>query len=129
MVSPRAHLGLAGPDAEAVSTGGVTIVIVTAFLGLVATCRGGSERTRRGSCRPLSVSSRVARTRARWTSSPPMLRLADPPRNAAELLGIRPSTVKRPLADLRVRSGLTTEQLIYAGRAEGWLVVPSLEPG
>ena len=58
-----------------------------------------------------------------------MLRLADPPRNAAELLGIRPSTVKRPLADLRVRSGLTTEQLIYAGRAEGWLVVPSLEPG
>jgi hypothetical protein len=58
-----------------------------------------------------------------------MLRLADPPRNATELLGIRPSTVKRPLADLRARSGLTTEQLIYAGRAEGWLVVPSLEPG
>jgi hypothetical protein len=24
--------------------------------------------------------------------------------------------------------GLTTEQLIYRGRAEGWLVVPSLEP-
>jgi hypothetical protein len=23
--------------------------------------------------------------------------------------------------------GLTTEQLIYRGRAEGWLVVPSLE--
>ena len=33
------------------------------------------------------------------------------------------------LADLRARSGLTTEQLIYAGRAGGWLVVPSLEPG
>jgi len=32
------------------------------------------------------------------------------------------------LADLRARSGLTTEQLIYRGRAEGWLVVPSLEP-
>lgn len=30
-------------------------------------------------------------------------------------------------ADLRARSGLTTEQLIYRGRAEGWLVVPSLE--
>jgi predicted ArsR family transcriptional regulator len=48
--------------------------------------------------------------------------------DAAELLGIRPSTVKRHLADLRARSGLTTEQLIYAGRAAGWLVVPSLEP-
>ncbi len=47
--------------------------------------------------------------------------------DAAELVGIRPSTAKRHLADLRARSGLTTEQLIYAGRAEGWLVVPSLE--
>ena len=47
---------------------------------------------------------------------------------AADLVGIRPSTVKRHLADLRARSGLTTEQLIYAGRAGGWLVVPSLEP-
>ena len=49
--------------------------------------------------------------------------------DAADLVGIRPSTVKRHLADLRARSGLTTEQLIYAGRAAGWLVVPSLEPG
>lgn len=48
--------------------------------------------------------------------------------DAAELVGIRPSTVKRHLADLRARSGLTTEQLIYIGRAGGWLVVPSLEP-
>jgi predicted ArsR family transcriptional regulator len=48
--------------------------------------------------------------------------------DAAELVGIRPSTVKRHLADLRARSGLTTEQLIYTGRAGGWLVVPSLEP-
>ena len=48
---------------------------------------------------------------------------------AARLLGIRPSTVKRHLADLRARSGLTTEQLIYRGRAEGWLVVPSLDSG
>jgi len=48
--------------------------------------------------------------------------------DAAELVGIRPSTVKRHLADLRARSGLTTEQLIYAGRAGGWLVVPTLEP-
>ena len=47
--------------------------------------------------------------------------------DAAELVGIRPSTVKRHLADLRARSGLTTEQLIYVGRAAGWLVVPSLE--
>ena len=48
--------------------------------------------------------------------------------DAADLVGIRPSTVKRHLADMRARSGLTTEQLIYAGRAAGWLVVPSLEP-
>lgn len=48
--------------------------------------------------------------------------------DAAELVGIRPSTVKRHLADLRARSGLTPEQLIYSGRAGGWLVVPSLEP-
>ena len=48
--------------------------------------------------------------------------------DAAQLVGIRPSTVKRHLADLRARSGLTTEQLIYAGRASGLLVAPSLEP-
>jgi predicted ArsR family transcriptional regulator len=53
----------------------------------------------------------------------------EPVSDAAELVNIRPSTVKRHLADLRARSGLTTEQLIYAGRAEGWLVVPSLESG
>jgi DNA-binding IclR family transcriptional regulator len=47
---------------------------------------------------------------------------------AAKLVGIRPSTAKRHLADLRAWSGLTTEQLIYRGRAEGWLVVRSLEP-
>lgn len=47
--------------------------------------------------------------------------------DAAASVGIRPSTAKRHLADLRARSGLTTEQLIYSGRAEGWLVVPSLE--
>jgi len=46
---------------------------------------------------------------------------------AARLSDIRPSTVKRHLADLRARSGLTTEQLIYVGTASGWLVVPSLE--
>ena len=41
---------------------------------------------------------------------------------------MRPRTAKRYLADLRARSGLTTEPLIYRGRAEGWLVVSSLEP-
>ncbi len=49
-------------------------------------------------------------------------------KDAAKLVGIRPSTAKRHLADLRARAGLSTEQLIYWGRAEGWLVVPSLEP-
>lgn len=46
----------------------------------------------------------------------------------AKRLGSRPSTVKRHPADLRARSGLSTEQLIYVGRASGHLVVPSLEP-
>ena len=48
--------------------------------------------------------------------------------DAAARVGVRPSTAKRHLADLRARSGLTTEQLIYSGRAEGWLMVASLEP-
>jgi DNA-binding NarL/FixJ family response regulator len=48
--------------------------------------------------------------------------------DAAELVGIQPSTVKRHLADLRAKLGLTTVELIYAGCAAGWLVVPSLEP-
>jgi DNA-binding MarR family transcriptional regulator len=48
--------------------------------------------------------------------------------DAADSVGIRPSTAKRHLADLRAKSGLTTEQLIYVGRAAGWLVIPSLEP-
>lgn len=48
--------------------------------------------------------------------------------DAAAIVGIRPSTAKRHLADLRAKSGLSTEQLIYTGRAAGWLVVPTLEP-
>ena len=48
--------------------------------------------------------------------------------DAAALMGIQPSTAKRHLADLRAKSGLTTEQLIYAGAVAGWLVVPSLKP-
>jgi hypothetical protein len=48
--------------------------------------------------------------------------------DAAALVGVRPSTAKRHLADLRARSGLSTEQLIYSGRADGWLVVGELEP-
>ncbi len=48
--------------------------------------------------------------------------------DAAARVGIRPSTAKRHLADLRARTGLTTEQLIYSGRAAGWLVVSDLEP-
>jgi hypothetical protein len=47
--------------------------------------------------------------------------------DAADLVAIRPSTAKCHLADLRARSGLKTVQLIYPGRAEGWLVVASLE--
>lgn len=46
---------------------------------------------------------------------------------AAVALGISRSTAKRHLADLRARFGLSTEQLIYVGRAAGWLVVTSLD--
>ena len=45
----------------------------------------------------------------------------------AERLRIRPSTVKRHLADLRARSGLATLQLVNLGRTAGWLAVPELE--
>lgn len=48
--------------------------------------------------------------------------------DAVARVGVRPVTAKRHLANLRARSRLTTEQLIYSGRAEGWLVVPSLQP-
>lgn len=49
--------------------------------------------------------------------------------NSAKLVGIQPSTVKRHCeTDLRARSGLTTVELIYAGRAAGWILVPRLEP-
>ena len=47
--------------------------------------------------------------------------------DAATRVGIRPSTAKRHLADLRARSGLSTEQLIYVGAVAGWLVVPDVE--
>ena len=47
--------------------------------------------------------------------------------DAAELMGIQRSTAKRHLADLRARTGLSTELLIYIGRASGHLLVPSLE--
>jgi hypothetical protein len=40
-------------------------------------------------------------------------------KDAAQLVGIRPSTAKRHLADLRARSRLSTEQLIYRGRPTG----------
>jgi len=48
--------------------------------------------------------------------------------DAADMVGIRPSDAKRHLADLRAKSGLSTEQLVYVGSAGGWLVVPGLEP-
>jgi hypothetical protein len=39
--------------------------------------------------------------------------------DAAARVGIRPSTAKRHLADIRARSGVSTEQLIYCGRRGG----------
>ena len=47
--------------------------------------------------------------------------------DAAQLVGIQPSTVKRHLADLRARSGLTTEQLDLRGTSR-W-VAGSAESG
>ncbi len=47
--------------------------------------------------------------------------------DAAQLVGIRPSTVKRHLADLRARSGLTTAQT-HLRWASGRLVVRVWSP-
>jgi hypothetical protein len=47
--------------------------------------------------------------------------------DAATVLGLSKSTVKRHLADVRSRTGLTTEQLIYVGRSLGWLRIGTLE--
>jgi hypothetical protein len=46
---------------------------------------------------------------------------------AAARVGVRPSTAKRHLTDLRARCALSTEWLIYRGRAEGWLAINALE--
>lgn len=66
-------------------------------------------------------------TPRQWTVLAAYVAAGGSVQDAAKLVGIRPGTVKRHLADLRARSGLTTEQLIYAGRATGRLMVPSLE--
>ena len=68
-------------------------------------------------------------TRRQWDVLAAYVAAGGSVRDAAHLIGIRPSTVKRHLAGLRARSGLTTEQLIYHGTAEGRLVVPSLDIG
>jgi len=47
--------------------------------------------------------------------------------DAATLVGIRPSTAKRHLADLRARSGLTTEQFDLPRTCGG--MAPRPEPG
>ena len=66
---------------------------------------------------------------ARSTSWLPTLPAGGSVPDTTEWVGIRPSTVEappsRPACTLRVSP---TEQLIYRGRAEGWLVVPSLDP-
>jgi len=88
-------------------------------------CRGEASRMRAGYLRgslPRTPTARQVDVLAAYVAAGGSVPAA------AELVGIRPSTVKRHLADLRARSGLKTEQLIYAGRAGGWLVVPSLEP-
>jgi DNA-binding MarR family transcriptional regulator len=70
-----------------------------------------------------------AATPRQWTVLAAYVAAGGSVADAARLVGIQPSTVKRHLADLRARSGFTTEQLIYVGRAGGNLLVPSLEPG
>ena len=95
----------------------------------------GPRRVARGRSDPIGVNEHKLRGAPRPAATPRQVealgayvtaRGSVP--EAAAMLGIRPSTLKRHLADMRARSGLTTEQLIYAGRAAGWLVVPSLEP-
>lgn len=47
---------------------------------------------------------------------------------AAHRLGISEATVYAHIAEMRKRTGVhTTEQLVYLGGVEGWLVIPELK--
>jgi predicted ArsR family transcriptional regulator len=48
--------------------------------------------------------------------------------DAAARVGLRPSTAKRHLEDLRARSGLTIKQLIYRGRGRPARARPEARP-
>jgi hypothetical protein len=76
-----------------------------------------------------AVRSQCPGPRARWTTSPTSSPLADsfltPPREW--VFGPAPRNATSPTC-VPGRASLT-EQLIYSGRAAGWLVVPRLEPG
>jgi hypothetical protein len=48
--------------------------------------------------------------------------------NDAGLTPIAVTIAPPAVSAVAVVQGLTTEQMIYSGRALGWLVVPSLEP-
>lgn len=109
---------------------------VGAILAVTAVVLGLITRSRVSRCRRRRSEGRLpARDAAPDADGPPGQR----PRHVRPgrrvrgggggLVGVGPSTAKRHLADLRARSGLTTEQLIYRGRAEGWLVVASLDHG
>ena len=54
-------------------------------------------------------------TPRQWDVRAPYVAAGGSLSDAARLEGIRPSTAKRHLADLRAKSGLTTVELIYVG--------------
>lgn len=67
-------------------------------------------------------------TACQWETLATYLATGGSMARTAATLGISRSTAKRHLADLRARFGLSTEQLVYVGRAARWLEVPALEP-
>jgi len=85
---------------------------------------------------PFAVPGWLHRQRRLCRSSPATARTCSPHSSwPADLFRRRGARRHRPrapprrhLADLPAWSGLTTEQLSYRERAEGWLVDPSLEP-
>ena len=120
---PRKYMSMARPTG--VGHAITTHEIPTEGRDELARCRGEALRMRHGYLR--GELSRPATQRQIDVLAAFVAAGGSVP-EAAELVGIRPSTVKRHLVDMRAWSGLTTEQLIYVGRAAGWLVAASLEP-
>ena len=97
---------------------GAILAVTAVVLGLITRSRVSPASSRDGYLRgtlPWTPTARQVDVLAAFVASGGSVA------EAAAHVGVRPSIAKRHLADLRAGAGLTTEQLIYLGRAEGWL--------